>query len=106
MTSAISSFTAPVAPQPQSMQAAATPPDNGFARMLSQRQAMAHDTATTPPLKSAEPAAEPSAPQANTRRADARRAEAPARPPAERQATADKAKPGPTEPSHEAEAAA
>ncbi len=97
MTSAISSFTAPVAPQPQPLQGA-MPPDNGFARMLSQRQAMAHDTAVTTPPQSAEPADEPTAPPATTRRADA-----PARPASERPAKADKAKPNTntTEPSPE-----
>jgi len=99
MTSAISSFTAPVAPPPQPMQGSA-PPDNGFARMLSQRQAMAHDTAVPTPPQSAEPAQEPTAPQANTRRADA-----PARPGGERQAKADKTKPSASEASPKTEAA-
>ncbi|GAB4569144.1 MAG: hypothetical protein Tsb007_45860 [Rhizobacter sp.] len=99
MTSAISSFVAPVAPQPQPMQGSA-PPDNGFARMLSQRQAMAPDTAVTSPPQPAEPAQEPSAAKTNTRRADA-----PARPAGERQAKADKAKPSANEPSPKTEAA-
>jgi len=100
MTSAISSFTAPVAPQPQPLQGSA-PPDTGFARMLSQRQAMAHDSAVSTPPQSSEPTPEPTAQPTNTRRADA-----PARPPAERQAKADKAKPSANEPRPEAEATA
>ena len=94
MTSAISSFTAPVAPQPQPMQGSA-PPDNGFARMLSQRQAMAHDTAVSTPPQSTESTAQ----QANTRRADA-----PARPAGERPAKADKAKPSANESAPKTEA--
>ncbi len=101
MTSAISSFTAPVAPQPQPQpMQGSTPPDTGFARMLSQRQAMARDSAAKTPTKSAEPTDEPSRPEAG----NDRRAEGTARQAAERPDKADKAKPSPQEPSHDTEA--
>jgi flagellar hook-length control protein FliK len=91
MTSAISSFTAPVAPQAPAMPAMPAP-NTGFARMLSQRQAMAQEAAKPPVAdKAAATAAdEPAAPQPAARRAN----QAGERPPAkaEKQVTPDPAK--------------
>jgi flagellar hook-length control protein FliK len=66
MTAAISSFIAPPLPQAAAMPAAPQQ-DNGFARMLSQRQAMAKEPAAQPsePAKAAEQAEAP--PHSTTR---------------------------------------